>query len=57
MYRHVFLSKLLNDPDMKTTTINDYISPEINVMNMEMETAVCAMSYEHLDYDEDAIIL
>ena len=42
---------------MKTTTINDYISPEINVMNMEMETAVCAMSYEQLDYDEDAIIL
>lgn len=42
---------------MKTMTNKEYISPEIDVMLMEIETAICAMSNESLDYDDDVIIL
>ena len=56
-HQHVFLSKLPNDPDMKTMTNNEYTSPQIVVMKMETEAAICAMSNESLGYDDDAIIL
>ena len=42
---------------MKIMMNNEYISPEIDVMIMEIETAICAMSNESLGYDDDEIIL
>ena len=42
---------------MKTMTNNEYTSPQIDVMKMEMEAAICAMSNESLGFDDDAIIL
>ena len=57
LHLHVFLSKLPNDPDMKTMTNNEYMSPQIDVMKMETEAAICTMSNESLGYDDDAIIL
>ena len=34
-----------------------YISPEIDVLNIEIETAICALSNEQLNYDDDAFVL
>ena len=34
-----------------------YISPEIDVLNIEIETAICTLSNEQLKYDDDAFVL
>lgn len=34
-----------------------YISPEIDVLNIEIETAICVLSNEQLNYDDDAFLL
>lgn len=38
-------------------TNKEYISPEIDVIIIENETAICTMSNESLGYDNDSTIL
>ena len=42
---------------MKSMYTEEYISPEIGVLNIEIETAICVLSNEQLDYDDDAFVL
>ena len=42
---------------VKNMSIENYTSPEIDILHMEIEKSICALSNEQLGCDDDVIIL